>query len=233
MSRTLPYHHEAEQSVLGTVFLDPKKIVVVMDLLDNEDFFEQSHILIYQAMKDLYEENLKIDYASIASRLELGKNLAKAGGMKYLLALSEAVPSVAHLETYIDLVRDGSVKRQVIHVAGKILEDGFGNVDAKDYLAKAEEDIFALAQKRKTSEFALLADVVREVKEKTEKNRDKKGGITGLRTGFSNLDELTAGLQPEELIILAARPSMGKSAFAMNLALNVAKRNNDGQASVA
>ncbi|MDR4968460.1 MAG: replicative DNA helicase, partial [Acholeplasmataceae bacterium] len=234
MAKSLPHHHEAEQSVLGTVFLDPKEIVSVIDQLNNEDFFDQSHALIYQAMKDLHIDNQKIDYTSVASRLEQSQNLAKAGGMKYLLALSEAVPSTAHLETYIDLVKDGSVKRQVIHLAGQILESGYqGEMDAGDYLTMAEESIFALAQKRKTSAFAQLADVIREVKEKTEKNRDKKGGITGLRTGFSNLDSLTSGLQPEELIILAARPSMGKSAMAMNLAINVAKRNKDGQAGVA
>ncbi|MCR3906023.1 MAG: replicative DNA helicase [Tenericutes bacterium] len=234
MAKSLPHHHEAEQSVLGTIFLDPKEIVSVVDQLNNEDFFDQSHALIYQAMKDLHIDNQKIDYTSVASRLEQSQNLAKAGGMKYLLALSEAVPSTAHLETYIDLVKDGSVKRQVIHLAGQILESGYqGEMDAGDYLTMAEESIFALAQKRKTSAFAQLADVIREVKEKTEKNRDKKGGITGLRTGFSNLDSLTSGLQPEELIILAARPSMGKSAMAMNLAINVAKRNKDGQAGVA
>ena len=234
MAKSLPHHHEAEQSVLGTIFLDPKEIVSVVDQLNNEDFFEQAHQLIYEAMKDLHNNTMKIDYTSVAAKLEEGQNLQKAGGMKYLLALSETVPSTKHLETYVELVRDGSMKRQVIHLASEILETGYsGDMDANEYLTIAEESIFALAQKRKTSEFSELADVIREVKEKTEKNRDKKGGITGLRTGFSNLDQLTAGLQPEELIILAARPSMGKSAFAMNLALNVAKRNKDGQAGVA
>jgi replicative DNA helicase len=234
MAKSLPYHHEAEQSVLGTIFLEPKQIVAVIDQLNHEDFFEQSHVLIYKAMIELYQENLKIDYASVASKLEQTQMLSKAGGKKYLLNLAEAVPSTAHIETYIDLVKDGSMKRQVIKLAGEILEAGYqGEMDANAYLTMAEEDIFALAQKRKTSAFSTLSTVIKDVKEKTEKNRDKKGGITGLRTGFSNLDQLTAGLQPEELIILAARPSMGKSAFAMNLALNVAKRNKDGQASVA
>lgn len=234
MAKSLPHHHESEQSVLGAIFLDPKQISSVIDQLNNEDFFEQGHALIYQAMKDLFADNLKIDYTSVASRLEQNQNLQKAGGMKYLLQLSEAVPSVAHLETYVDLVKDGSLKRQVIELAGSILEEGYqGEMDANDYLSKAEESIFALAQKRKTSAFSLLSEVIHEVKDKMEKNRDKKGGITGLRTGFSNIDNITAGLQPEELIILAARPSMGKSAMAMNLALNIAKRNKDGQAGVA
>jgi replicative DNA helicase len=234
MAKSLPHHHEAEQSVLGTIFLDSKEIASVIDLLDNEDFFDLSHQLIYQAMKDLHNSQLNIDYTSVASILEQSQNLAKAGGIKYLYQLADLVPSTEHLETYVDLVKDGSLKRQVIGLTSKILEDGYqGEMNATDYLAYAEESIFALAQKRKTSEFSMLSDVIREVKEKTEKNRDKKGGITGLRTGFSNLDNLTSGLQPEELIILAARPSMGKSAFAMNLALNVAKRNKDGQAGVA
>lgn len=234
MAKSLPHHHEAEQSVLGTVFLEPKKIVEVIDQLNPDDFYALSHSLIYQAMRNLYQENLKIDYTTVAGRLESEQTLGKAGGMSYLLELSESVPSTAHLETYIDLVKDGSLKRQVIHLAGEILEEGYqSSHPANEYLARAEESIFALSQKRKTTVFLELSEVISEVKEKTERNRDKKGGVTGLRTGFSNLDHITNGLQPEELIILAARPSMGKSAFAMNLALNVAKRNKDGQAGVA
>ncbi|MDY0294604.1 MAG: replicative DNA helicase [Acholeplasmataceae bacterium] len=234
MAKSLPHHQEAEMNVLGTIFLDPKEILSVVDQLNNEDFFDQGHQLIFQAMKDLHADQMKIDYSSVAAKLESSQLLAKVGGIKYLLQLSEFVPSTRHLETYIDLVKDSALKRETISLASEILEKGYqGDMDAADYVTYAEESIFALAQKRKTSAFAELAEVIREVKEKTELNRDKKGGITGLRTGFSNLDNLTAGLQPEELIILAARPSMGKSAYAMNLALNVAKRNADGQASVA
>ncbi len=234
MAKKLPHHNESEQSVLGTIFLDPQQINSVIDHLRPDDFYEKSHMLIYEAMKKLYADNHKIDYTSVASWLEQNQNLGRAGGLNYLRALAETVASVNHLDTYIDLVKEGSLKRQVIMLADKISELGYnGEMDAAEYLSQAEEDIFALAQKRKTSEFALLADVVKQVKEKTELNRDKKGGITGLHTGFANIDELTAGLQPEELIILAARPSMGKSALAMNLALNIAKRNSDGKASVA
>jgi replicative DNA helicase len=234
MAKSLPHHQEAEMNVLGTIFLDPKEILTVIDQLNNEDFFDQGHQLIFQAMKDLQMDQMKIDYTSVAAKLEASQQLAKVGGIKYLLQLSEFVPSTRHLETYIDLVKDSALKRETISLASEILEKGYqGEMDASDYVTYAEESIFALAQKRKTSAFAELSEVIREVKEKTELNRDKKGGITGLRTGFSNLDNLTSGLQPEELIILAARPSMGKSAYAMNLALNVAKRNADGQAGVA
>ena len=234
MAKSLPYHKEAEQSVLGAIFLDPKLIVSVIDQLSTEDFFENAHMLIFDAMKELYQENLKIDFASVGAKLEQSQNLAKAGSMKYILEIADFVPSTAHIETYIDLVKDGSLKRQVIKLAGEILEEGYHpNTQGNEYVSKAEEKVFALAQKRKTSQFSIISEVVKEVKEKTENNRNKKGGITGLHTGFANLDRLTAGLQPEELIILAARPSMGKSAFAMNLALNIAKYNKKGKAGVA
>lgn len=234
MAKVLPYHQEAEQSVLGTIFLDPKEIVTVIDQLNENDFFEQSHVLIYKAMKDLFEESLNIDFASVAARLEQTQQLERAGGRKYLLALTDAVPSIDHLETYIDLVKDGSLKRQVIKLASDIVEDGYQKDEmAFDYITRAEEEIFALAQKRKTSAFSKIDAVIQEVKEKTEKNRNKKGGITGLSTGFAEFDKMSAGLQNEELIILAARPSMGKSAFAMNLAINVAKKNKEGRAGVA
>ncbi|MCF7933056.1 MAG: replicative DNA helicase [Acholeplasmataceae bacterium] len=234
MAKSLPHHREAEQSVLGAILLDPKQVVVVSDLLDTSDFFDQDHILIFEAMKDLALSNLKIDYTSVASKLQEGGHLQKAGGYQYLYQLSDAIPSTDHLETYVDLVKGASLKRQVMEVAGNILEEGYtGDMEPNAYLAQAEELVFSLAQKRKTTEFVKLSEVVNEVRDKTERNRDNKGGVTGLRTGFQNLDQITNGLQPEELVILAARPSMGKSAFALNLALNVAKRNEEGHAAVA
>lgn len=233
MKKTPIYHRDAEQSVLGSIFLDPKEIVNVLDVLNQNDFYEKQHRLIYLAMIKLFEDDKAIDYTSVSGQLEKENNLQLVGGISYLIELSRAVPSTSNLETYIDLVKDSSLKRQVIEAAEKIISDADRIPDAKEYLEKAEEDIFALANKRKTSEFATISQILEEVREKTEKNRNKKGGITGLRTGFSNLDTLTAGLQREELIILAARPSMGKSAFAMNLALNVAKHNSDGKGHVA
>ncbi len=234
MPKSLPYHQEAERSVLGAIFLDPKKVTSVKDQLHNEDFFEEAHMLIFQAMKDVDEDHLKVDFTSVAAKLEQTGQLARVGGMSYLLALSDAVPSTRNLNTYVDLVKDGSLKRQVIKLASDIVNEGYQNKEnAAEYITHAEEEIFALAQKRKTTEFSYLSEVIVEVKEKTERNRNKKGGITGLRTGFDNLDRITAGLQPEELIILAARPSMGKSAMAMNLALNVSKLNLEGHAGVA
>ncbi|VEU80222.1 replicative DNA helicase [Haploplasma axanthum] len=234
MSKALPHHLVAEQSVLGSVFLDPKKIVHVIDKLTIEDFFDLKHQLIYQAMIQVNSDDLSIDYTSVMAKLEQAKNLGKAGGLEYLLELSDFVPSTTHLDSHIDLVIDGSLKRQVIDVSSNILKSGYEeDIDANEYIAKAEEQIFQIAQKRKTSEFSHIAKVIEEVREKIENNKNNKGGITGLKTGFTHLDRVTAGLQPEELLILAARPSMGKSAFALNLALNIAKRNRDSKAWVA
>lgn len=234
MNKTLPNHYSAEQSVLGAIFLDPKRIVHAIDKLDVEDFFDLKHQLIFQAMIQINSDNLSIDFSSVMSKLEQTQKLSQVGGLPYLIELSEFVPSVANFETHIDLVTDASLKRQVINTSGLILEDGYNTeFDAVEYITKAEEMIFAISQKRKTSEFTHISEVVKEVQRKIEENKNRTGGITGLRTGFSNLDTLTTGLQPEELIILAARPAMGKSAFALNLSLNIAKKNKQGKAFVA
>ncbi|HKL95301.1 MAG TPA: replicative DNA helicase [Haploplasma sp.] len=234
MNKNLPNHYSAEQSVLGSIFLDPKKIVHAMDKIDVEDFFDLKHQNIFKAMVQVHTENLNIDFTSIMARLELNQVASQIGGLSYLIELAEFVPSTAHLDTHMNLVVDASLKRQVINTSSLILQEGYSSeMDANDYISKAEELIFAISQKRKTSEFTHMSEVIKELRQKIEDSKNRTGGITGLRTGFANLDGLTTGLQPEELIILAARPSMGKSAFALNLALNIAKRNKAGKAYVA
>ncbi|MCD8562030.1 MAG: hypothetical protein LRY20_00895 [Acholeplasmataceae bacterium] len=152
MAKSLPHHQEAEMNVLGTIFLDPKEILSVIDQLNSEDFFDQGHQLIFKAMKDLHQDQMKIDYSSVAAKLESLQQLAKVGGIKYLLQLSEYVPSTKHLETYIDLVKDSALKRETISLASEILEKGYqGEMDSADYVSYAEESIFALAQKKKNN----------------------------------------------------------------------------------
>ena len=175
MAKSLPFHKEAEQSVLGAIFLDPKIIVSVIDQLDVDDFFDHAHMMIYQAMRDLYQENLKIDFASVGSKLEQTQELVKSGGMKYILELADFVPSTAHIETYIDLVKDGSLKRQVIHLAGEILEEGYkGDAEANSYLTMAEERIFALAQKEKHLHLQSCQMLLKKLKQKPKKIEIKK-----------------------------------------------------------
>lgn len=233
MNNQLPSHIEAEQSVLGTIFLDSRKIVDVMDKLSVDDFFDSKHQAIYQAMVLAYNDDMHIDYTTIISKLNQTKTLGKAGGVDYILELSNHVPTVYHLDSHIELVLDASLKREIIETTSQITKMGFNeSISAIDYVTQAEELIFAVSQKRSTSEFSKIEHILVELREKIEKQKNR-GDVTGLATGFSNVDRITSGFQPEELIILAARPSMGKSALALNFALNIAKRNKNGQATVA
>lgn len=236
MARVIPHNQEAEQSVLGSIFLDPSLIRRIKDELSIIDFYDERHAALFKGMLALSESNVKIDYTTIASELTQMGLLKKAGGVDYIGNLAELVPSTANIDIYVDLVKDASLKRRIIHTAEAIIEKGYeGEMKAQDYIDLAEQRIFELSKQRKTSEFLKIDEVASSFRDKTELTMTQKdrGGVTGLLTGFKNYDSLTLGLQREELLILAARPSMGKSAFAMNLALNVAKKNNQGKAGVA
>ena len=148
MNKSLPNHLHAEQSVLGAIFLDPKRIIHAMDKVLVEDFFDLRHQLIYEAMIQANNENMKIDFTSVMSKLEQSNSLGKTGGLPYIIELSNFVPSTAHLDTHLDLVMDASLKRQVINTSSLILQDGYtANLDANEYIAKAEEMIFCNCSK--------------------------------------------------------------------------------------
>jgi replicative DNA helicase len=232
MSRTMPFNLDAEQSVLGAVFLTPNEMVGLMDKLTEEDFYDKRNQKIFFALRNLFNRDEKLDYTTVSTELaQMGA--MRDVGVSYLSEITDIVPSTHNLDAYVDIVKDYSLKRALINAANEIMEDGFNEkIRATDYIDNTEEKIFDLVRRRKASEFVRINQVVGEVKEKAE-SRKNKGALTGLSTGFGIMDQITSGLQPEELIILAARPSMGKSAFAMNIALNVAKHNKDQKASVA
>lgn len=233
LSKTMPHQFDAEQRVLSILFLDPNAFKIALDLLQKDDFYTESHQLIFEAMSHVYFDQGTYDYLSVSGHLNDIRKLDKIGGMEYLYALSDSIPSTSNLEHYITMIRDSKMKRDIMEFSSKVIEEGYsGEKDITSYVDFAEEGIFEISKKRRTSGFADLAKITEEVKNITERNAHKQG-ITGLSTGYQNLDDLSAGLQPQELIILAARPSMGKSAFAMNVAMNVAKRNKEGQAHVA
>ena len=232
MSRVMPFNLEAEQSVLGAAFLNPKVLIAIIDKLDDGDFYDARNQKIFVAMRSIFQREEKIDFTTVSTELAQ-MNAMKNIGVVYLSELTDLVPTTANLDAYVDIVRDYSLKRRVINTAGKILEDGYNeSIRATEYIDEAEAKIFDLVRRRKATEFLKIDQVVSEVREKAE-SRKHMGAITGLKTGFGILDSITSGFQPEELLILAARPSMGKSAYAMNLALNVAKYNFDGKAGVA
>lgn len=232
MSRTMPFNLDAEQSVLGAVFLSPIEMVGLMDKLTEHDFYDKRNQQIFFALRNIYNREGKLDYTTVSTELaQMGA--MRDVGISYLSEITDIVPTTSNLDAYVDIVKDYSLKRALINAASEIMEDGFNEkIRATDYIDNTEEKIFDLVRRRKASEFVRINQVVNEVREKAE-SRKNKGSLTGLSSGFGIMDQITSGLQPEELIILAARPSMGKSAFAMNVALNVAKHNKDQKAAVA
>lgn len=234
MAKILPHSIEAEKSVLGAIFLDPSCAPTVFDGLHEHDFFDANLLIIFQAMKDLFQGRKEIDYTSVSAQLNQKGQLDQIGGLSVLIELSNYTVSIEHLETYINIVKDYSLKRDVIRVTQELSTTGLtSDVDASLYLDRVEEAVLSLSQRRKVGVFKPVPQIVTEVKDKMKFLQHHKGGVTGLTTGFTTLDTYINGLQKEELIILAARPSMGKSALAMNIAFNAAKLNKNGKCGVA
>jgi len=223
MEKITPHNREAEQAVLGSVFVDQTAMKSIVDKLDTDDFFVLKHKVIFNAMVDLYKSNVEIDYTTLTNLLNTRELLAEAGAIDYILGLINAVPSIANLTNYINIVKDKSITRRIMDACRQIVEDGYGTDDALSFVDESEKKIFDIAKERRTSDFVRIGEVTEIVIEKAEAAKENQGTLTGLDTGFTMLNRMTLGLQPTELLILAARPSMGKSAFALNIARNVAK----------
>lgn len=223
MERTTPHNLEAEQAVLGSVFVDEGSIKTLVDKLEPEDFYKYQHKVIFRAMKDLFTDDVVIDYTTLTSKLETKGMLNDAGGIDYILGLINNVPSIANLVNYINIVKDKSITRRIMEACRKIIDDGFVAEDAIEFVDQSEKVIFDIAKERRTADFVSIQQITEEVILKTEAAKDRAGDLTGLDTKFDEVNRYTNGLQPSDLIIIAARPSMGKSAFALNIATNVAK----------
>lgn len=223
-NRNMPYNHEAEQSVLGATFYSKEALQKVCDELVRDDFYEEPHILIYDTLKELSDEGTPIDITIVSDRLENNKNLTSIGNIEYLLEIINSVPSAANLDYYIKIVHDKSVLRRLIKASNDITTTSYtSDGPVNDILDEAEKKIFDVVKRRKTSEFMDIQDVIFKAQSDLETLAKNKNEITGLTTGFYELDKLTSGLHENELIIIAARPAMGKTAFTLNLATNVAK----------
>ncbi len=230
--RIPPQAEQAEQSVLGAVFLEESVIKTIVDKLEVQDFYVLRHRIIYEAMIDMFEQGVRIDYRTLADYLSTRELLASAGGEDYIFALSDTTPSVANIEYYIDTVKDKSIIRQMIETSKQIAEEGFKATDMASFIDEAEKRIFDVASSRRTSGFVKIGTITEDVIAKTEAAKLADGKITGLDTGFEVINDYTLGLQSEELYIIAGRPSMGKSAFALNLATNVAKADSEAHVAV-
>ncbi|KGA96227.1 replicative DNA helicase [Alkalihalobacillus alcalophilus ATCC 27647 = CGMCC 1.3604] len=229
--RTPPQNIEAEQAVLGAIFLEDTALVTASERLQPEDFYRAAHQRIYEIMLDLAEKGEPVDLVTLTSELQDRKWLDDIGGMAYLADLANAVPTAANVEYYSRIVEEKSVLRRLIRVATNIAAEGYTSEDEVDaILDDAEKTILDVAQRKNTSAFVSIKDVLVETYENIEMLQNQKGDITGIPTGFVELDKMTAGFQRNDLIIVAARPSVGKTAFALNIAQNVATKTSENVA---
>jgi replicative DNA helicase len=228
LAQPLPNFVEAEKSVLGAILLHQEYLITVLEKgLKADDFFSTEHRLIFEAMCRLDEARRPIDLLTINEQLRSEETLDRAGGVAYLAQLIDGMPRVVNVEYWAQIIREKALLRNIITAAQKMQTQAFeANESAEDILDSAENSVFQLAEDRVRLGLVGIREVVRDNFERISQIYNEGKRITGLSTGYDQLDNLTSGFQPSELLILAARPSMGKTAFALNIAENVAVRGN-------
>lgn len=221
--RVPPNDLGAERAVLGSLMIDQAAMAEIRDVLAPGDFYAERHAHIYRAAMALTDRGDPIDEVTLQSQLERGPGVGRAGGLDYISELTLEVPTAASVRHWAEIVLNHALRRRLISAGGEVTKLGFDNaVTAVDAIESAEQRIFAISQARKGNEATHIAKLVHDTWEALEERLQRKDLINGVRTNFGRLDALTQGLQPEELIILAARPSVGKTSFALNIARNAA-----------
>lgn len=219
----MPHNNEAEQSVLGAIIIDPQLMGETQGVLLPESFYRGAHQHIFRAMMHLFEENSEIDVVTLMDQLTSEGTLSEAGGPQYLAELASNVPTTRNIEYYREIVYKLAAKRNLIRVADQIAKDGYDSeLELDDILSDAERKILELASTRESEGFKDIRDVLGQVYENAEELDQNSGQTPGIPTGYRDLDQMTAGFNRNDLIILAARPSVGKTAFALNIAQKVA-----------
>lgn len=217
--RIPPQNIEAERSTLGSMLLEREAVFKAQEILRAEDFYREAHRIIWNTVTALVDRGEPVDLVTVTEYLRSRGLLEQIGGTGYLTGLVNSVPTAANVEYYARIVEEKSILRSVIAAATEIVAAGFDETrDALSVLDEAEQRIFAIAQRRRSQGVVPLRSILIPAFERIEKMHESKGGVTGVPTGFPDLDRLTAGLQPSDLIILAARPSIGKTTFALNIA---------------
>ena len=224
--RVPPHSTEAEQAVLGGLMLAPESYDSVGDVLVENDFYRRDHQLIYRAIRELAEKSRPFDAVTLGEWFDSQGYAEQIGDGAYLVELATTTPSAANIRAYAEIVRDKAVLRQLIEVGTGIVNDGFQpeGRDSAALLAKAEQEVFAIAEagSRGRQDFTPVKRALQEAFDVLQTRYNNGGGVTGMATGYTEFDEMTAGLQPGDLIIIAARPSMGKTSYVMNCAQNAA-----------
>ncbi|GAB4273608.1 MAG: replicative DNA helicase [Deferrisomatales bacterium] len=218
-SRVPPHSLEAESGVLGAILLNNDALPYVTEVLDRDDFYRSGHRILYDAILDLAERGAPIDLLTVTEALRQKNLLEKAGGAAYVAALTASVPSVANAQHYAQIVRERAVLRKLIWVSTEIASEGYdAHTEVEEYLDKAEKAIFEVTARKVRPSFVRVKDILRDAFTKIEELYERKDLVTGVPTGYHDLDQLTAGLQPSDLIIIAGRPGMGKTSFVLNIA---------------
>lgn len=223
--RVPPQNIEAEQSVLGAMLLEKSAIDQVEEILLPEDFYREAHKIIYNAMLELAYKNEAVDIVTITEVLRRNNRLEDVGGISYVTFLANTVPTAANVIYHAKIVAEKSMLRKLVTVATEIASSGYeANEEVALILDQAEKKILEVGENRLGKDFTPIKGIVKDAFDRIERLYQEKGGITGLATGFKDFDRITAGLQPSDLILLAARPSMGKTALVLNIAQHVAVR---------
>jgi replicative DNA helicase len=218
-TRVPPHSLDAEQSVLGAILLNNDVLSQVTEILEAEDFYRSGHRILYGAILDLFDKGDPIDLVTITEALRHRDRLEKVGGAAYLSTLTNNVPSIGNAEHYARIVRERAVLRKLIWVSTEIASEGYGaDAEVEEYLDRAEKAIFEVTARKIRPTFTRVKDILRDTFQKIEELYERKDLVTWVPSGYHELDQLTAGFQPSDLVIVAGRPGMGKTSFVLNVA---------------
>lgn len=227
--RVPPQDIQAEKSLLGAIMISDGVLPEILTIIRPRDFYDEKHQIIFEAMSSLYDQHKPIDLLTLTTELKSKKKLKEVGGAPYLTELSNFVPAASHAKAYADIIEKASVRRRLIkagnEIANKAYED---DAEVDNLIGAAEKDLFEVSDKIVKSDYVAMEELLADAFDRIEEVHKNKGALRGLKTGFRDLDKMTAGLQKGDLVIVGARPAMGKTTFAQNLAYNVASINKKG-----
>ena len=222
--RQMPVSIEAEQALLGSIIVNPEAFDKIGAMISTEDFYLEEHKHIYAALLKMYAQSKTIDVVTLVNALVENGDRDEAGGIQYITLIAESVPSAANVKDYAKIVKDKSTLRRLINVCDEINNDAYSENDVRTVVDNAEQKIFDISHNNETKEFRHIRDVLRNVYRDLETLAENKGAVSGAKTGFSGLDRTLVQMGKGDLVILGARPGMGKTSFALNIATNVAKQ---------
>ena len=227
LKRILPHSIEAEQSVIGSMIMDQEAITAASEIVTREDFYNQAYGVLFETMLELNDQGKPVDMITLQARLKEKDVPPQVSSLEFVRELLSAVPTSANVKYYATIVAEKALLRKMIRVNEEIANSCYAQKDDLDYIMNnAEKSVMAISQKRNSGEFVPIRQVVMNAMDKIEKAARNRGAVTGIATGFIDLDYRTAGMQPSDLVLIAARPSMGKTAFALNIAQYVAFKSN-------